>query len=169
MAVPELVRAYPEPDPKVLAKIRSGQMSQEEVRAVAPPEKRPFRIPVELQAAKLTRAVLSERQLEEVMTDFWFNHFNVDARKGAVKWMVADYERTAIRPHALGRFRDLLLATAHHPAMLFYLDNWMSTKADLIPAFGPNRGRKMGLNENYAREIMEPTRSALTAATRRRM
>jgi uncharacterized protein (DUF1800 family) len=155
MAVPELVRAYPEPDQKVLAMIQAGQMSQEEMRAMAPPEKRPFRIPVELQAAKLTRAVLSERQLEEVMTDFWFNHFNVDARKGPVKWMVADYERTAIRPHALGKFRDLLLATARHPAMLFYLDNWMSTKADLVPVFGPNKGRKMGLNENYAREIME--------------
>jgi uncharacterized protein (DUF1800 family) len=99
--------------------------------------------------------VISERQLEEVMTDFWFNHFNVDARKGAVKWMVADYERTAIRPHTLGKFRDLLLATAHHPAMLFYLDNWMSTKADLVPVSGPAKGRKLGLNENYAREIME--------------
>jgi uncharacterized protein (DUF1800 family) len=155
MPVPELVRAYPEPDQKVLAKLRSGQMSQEEMRAMAPPEKRPFRIAAELQAAKLTRAVLSDRQLEEVMTDFWFNHFNVDARKGAVKWMVADYERTAIRPHALGKFRDLLLATARHPAMLFYLDNWMSTKADLVPVAGPNKGRRLGLNENYAREIME--------------
>jgi uncharacterized protein (DUF1800 family) len=155
MPVPELVRAYPEPDQKVLAKIRSGQMSQEEMRAMAPPEKRPFRIAAELQAAKLTRAVLSERQLEEVMTDFWFNHFNVDVRKGAVKWMVADYERTAIRPHALGKFRDLLFATARHPAMLFYLDNWMSTKADFVPVAGPAKGRKLGLNENYAREIME--------------
>jgi uncharacterized protein (DUF1800 family) len=155
MPVPELVRAYPEPDQKVLAKLQSGQMSQEEMRAMAPPEKRPFRIPAELQAAKLTRAVLSERQLEEVMTDFWFNHFNVDARKGAVKWMIADYERTAIRPHSLGKFRDLLLATAHHPAMLFYLDNWMSTKADFVPVAGPAKGRRLGLNENYAREIME--------------
>src|SRR3990172_8240130 len=155
MAVPELVRAYPEPDQKVLAKIRSGQLSQEEMRVMAPPEKRPFRIPAELQAAKLTRAVLSERQLEEVMTDFWFNHFNVDARKGAVKWMVADYERTAIRPHALGKFRDLLLATARHPAMLFYLDNWMSTKADLVPVAGPAKGRKPGPNDNYAPGDME--------------
>src|SRR6267143_5515587 len=64
----------------------------------------------------------------------------VDARKGAVKWMVADYERTAIRPHALGKFRDLLLATAYHPAMLFYLDNWMSTKADLVVPTGPLKG-----------------------------
>ena len=155
MPVPELVRGYPEPDPKVMAKIQSGEMSQQEMRTVAPLEKRPFRIPVELQAAKLTRAVLSERQLEEVMTDFWFNHFNVDARKGAVKWMIADYERTAIRPHALGKFRDLLLATAYHPAMLFYLDNWMSTKADLVVPTGPLKGQKRGLNENYAREIME--------------
>jgi uncharacterized protein (DUF1800 family) len=155
MAVPDLVRTYPEPDQRILAKIRSGQMSQEEIRAMAPPEKRPFRIAAELQAAKLTRAVLSERQLEEVMTDFWFNHFNVDARKGAVKWMIADYERTAIRPHALGTFRDLLLATARHPAMLFYLDNWMSTKTDFVPGAGPAKGRKLGLNENYAREIME--------------
>jgi uncharacterized protein (DUF1800 family) len=155
MPVPELVRAYPEPDQKVLAKIQSGEMSQQEMRVMAPLEKRPFRIPAELQAAKLTRAVLSERQLEEVMTDFWFNHFNVDARKGAVKWMIADYERTAIRPHALGKFRDLLLATAHHPAMLFYLDNWMSTRADLVVPTGPLKGQKRGLNENYAREIME--------------
>jgi len=153
--VPELVLAYPEPDPKLLAKVQSGEMTQQEMRQMAPPERRPFRIPAELQAAKLTRAVMSERQLEEVMTDFWFNHFNVDARKGAVKWMVADYERTAIRPHALGKFRDLLLATARHPAMLFYLDNWMSTRADLVAPAGPNKGRRMGLNENYAREIME--------------
>ena len=155
MPVSELVRGYPEPDPKLLARIQSGEMSPQEMRAVAPLEKRPVRIPAELQAAKLTRAVLSERQLEEVMTDFWFNHFNVDARKGAVKWMIADYERTAIRPHALGKFRDLLLATAHHPAMLFYLDNWMSTRADLVVPTGPLKGQKRGLNENYAREIME--------------
>jgi uncharacterized protein (DUF1800 family) len=155
MPVPELVRGYPEPDQMLLARIQSGEMSPQEMRAVAPLEKRPVRIPAELQAAKLTRAVLSERQLEEVMTDFWFNHFNVDARKGAVKWMIADYERTAIRPHALGKFRDLLLATAHHPAMLFYLDNWMSTRVDLVVPTGPLKGQKRGLNENYAREIME--------------
>jgi len=155
MSVPDLLHGYPEPDPKLLAKAQSGEMSQQEIRQMAPLERRPARIAVELQAAKLTRAVLSERQLQEVMVDFWFNHFNVDARKGAVKWMIADYERTAIRPHALGKFRDLLLATARHPAMLFYLDNWMSTKADLVVRTGPQRGRQMGLNENYAREIME--------------
>jgi uncharacterized protein (DUF1800 family) len=155
MGVPELLQSYPEPDPKLLARIQSGEMSQQEMRQMAPLERRPVRISAELQAAKLTRVVLSERQLQEVMVDFWFNHFNVDARKGAVKWMISDYERTAIRPHALGKFRDLLLATSRHPAMLFYLDNWMSTKADLVVRAGPQRGRQMGLNENYAREIME--------------
>ena len=155
LSVTEVLHRYPEPDPKLLAKVQSGEMSQQELRQMAPLEKRPVRIAAELQAVKLTRAVLSERQLQEMMVDFWFNHFNVDARKGAVKWMVADYERTAIRPHALGKFRDLLLATARHPAMLFYLDNWMSTRADLVVRAGPQRGRQMGLNENYAREIME--------------
>ena len=95
---------------------------------------------------------------------FWFNHFNVFSQKGAVRWMLPAYEREAIRPHVLGRFRDLVLATARHPAMLFYLDNWMSTRADLVmprglnsPASAPPRlaGRAMGLNENYARELME--------------
>jgi uncharacterized protein (DUF1800 family) len=89
------------------------------------------------------------------MVDFWFNHFNVYAQKGAVRWMLPAYEREAIRPHALGRFRDLVLATARHPAMLFYLDNWLSTRADLVLRQGPNAGRRLGLNENYARELME--------------
>jgi uncharacterized protein (DUF1800 family) len=155
MSIPEAVHRFPEPDQKLVARIRSGEMTAQEARQMLPPERRPARVGAELQAAKLTRAVLSERQLEEVMTDFWFNHFNVDARKGPVKWMVADYERTAIRPHVLGKFRDLLLATARHPAMLFYLDNWMSTRADFVAPGGPNKGQRRGLNENYAREIME--------------
>jgi uncharacterized protein (DUF1800 family) len=87
--------------------------------------------------------------------DFWFNHFNVYAQKGAVRWMTPAYEREAIRPHALGRFRDLVLATARHPAMLFYLDNWLSTRADFVVPGGPNAGRRVGLNENYARELLE--------------
>ena len=81
---------------------------------------------VELAEQKLLRAVYSERQLQEVLTDFWFNHFNVDARKGSDRFMLTEYERDAIRPHVLGKFRDLLGATAKSPAMLFYLDNWMS-------------------------------------------
>jgi uncharacterized protein (DUF1800 family) len=86
----------------------------------------PQRIIAELAMAKLARAVSSERQLDEVMTDFWFNHFNVFAGKGADVWLLTPYERDAIRPHALGKFRDLLDAIAKSPAMLFYLDNWLS-------------------------------------------
>ena len=81
---------------------------------------------IELSQQKLLRAAYSERQLQEVLVDFWFNHFNVDARKGADRFLLTEYERDTIRPHVLGKFRDLLGATAKSPAMLFYLDNWMS-------------------------------------------
>jgi uncharacterized protein (DUF1800 family) len=130
-------------------------MTRREMTEIYPAERRPAVITAQMQAARITRAVASDRQLEEVMVDFWFNHFNVYAQKGAVRWMLPAYEREAIRPHALGRFRDLVLATARHPAMLFYLDNWLSTRADLVVPGGPNAGRRMGLNENYARELME--------------
>jgi uncharacterized protein (DUF1800 family) len=86
----------------------------------------PNRIVAELSMAKVDRAVYSQRQLEAVMEDFWFNHFNVFANKGADKWFVTAYVRDTIRPHTLGKFQDLLVATAKSPAMLFYLDNWMS-------------------------------------------
>jgi uncharacterized protein (DUF1800 family) len=86
----------------------------------------PQRVIAELAMAKMDRAVYSERQLDEQMVDFWFNHFNVFAAKGADRWLVTSYERDAIRPHAMGKFRDLLEATAKSPAMLFYLDNWQS-------------------------------------------
>ena len=101
--------------------------------------------------AKLARAIESPRQLQEVMVDFWFNHFNVFAGKGLDHLWVGAYEEEAIRPNALGRFRDLLDATAKHPAMLFYLDNWLNTAPDSPGA----RGKFDGLNENYARELME--------------
>jgi hypothetical protein len=113
------------------------------------------RIIGELQAAKALRAAESERQLQEVMVSFWFNHFNVYARKNDLRWSTGPYERDVIRAHALGTFPDLLRATARHPAMLFYLDNWRSTRVDFTILFGPDRGRKAGLNENYARELME--------------
>jgi uncharacterized protein (DUF1800 family) len=100
----------------------------------------------DLTEAKLFRAIYSDRQLEEVLTDFWFNHFNVFLDKGADRYMVTTYERDVIRPHVLGHFKDLLLATAQSPAMMFYLDNWQS-KAN-------GKGRQ-GLNENYGRELME--------------
>jgi uncharacterized protein (DUF1800 family) len=100
--------------------------------------------------ARLLRAVESPRQLEEVMVDFWYNHFNVFAGKGIDRALVTSYERDAIRPYALGSFRALLGATAKHPAMLFYLDNVVSSapRADA-------KGKARGLNENYARELME--------------
>src|SRR5579862_8036148 len=86
----------------------------------------PNRIVAELSMAKVDRAVYSQRQLEAVMEDFWFNHFNVFANKGADKWMLTAYVRDTIRPHTMGKFQDLLTATAKSPAMLFFLDNWQS-------------------------------------------
>jgi uncharacterized protein (DUF1800 family) len=107
----------------------------------------------ELQQAKILRALLSERQLLEVMTDFWFNHFNVYQYKGADAYFTTAYERDVIRPHALGKFSDLLVATAQSPAMLFYLDNWLSIGPHSAAA-GKNP-QQSGLNENYGRELME--------------
>ncbi|MDQ7970593.1 MAG: DUF1800 domain-containing protein [Oxalicibacterium faecigallinarum] len=108
--------------------------------------------------ARLLRAIYSPCQLEEVMVDFWFNHFNVFAGKNLVRPLIASYERDAIRPYAMGSFRDLLGATARHPAMLFYLDNWLSTR-DAQEGNGTSAKvqpkRRTGLNENYARELME--------------
>ena len=118
------------------------------------------RVVAELAEQKVLRAVYSDRQLQEVLTDFWFNHFNVDARKNRERFLLTVYERDAIRPHVLGTFRDLLEATARDPAMLVYLDNWMSAAEGYVAR--PNRrgaeaGKRAprGLNENYARELME--------------
>lgn len=102
---------------------------------------------------RVNRALDSPRQLEELMTDFWFNHFNVSFDKGLDHLWVGSYEEVAIRPYVLGKFRDLLGATAHHAAMLFYLDNWQNSKPN-GEENGP-RKRFKGLNENYARELME--------------
>ena len=146
-------------------------------------ERRAF---AEMAEAKILRAVYSDRQLEEVLVDFWFNHFNVFARKGQTEIYVGEYEREAIRPHVLGSFRELLGATAKSPAMLVYLDNWMSADPNAAsrlansrrPNAGANRrgqarlgGQRpgaqqspdpnapnrmpRGLNENYARELLE--------------
>ena len=101
----------------------------------------------EVQSAKLLRAVFSDRQLEEVLTDFWFNHFNVFIGKGADHYLVTAYERDVIRPHVLGKFKDLLVATAKSPAMLFYLDNWQSEGPDSEAARGvPARSQSPGMN-----------------------
>ena len=127
---------------------------------------------VELSEQKILRAAYSDRQLEEVMVDFWFNHFNVFAGKGATRVYLTEYERDAIRPHVLGKFRDLLQATAESPAMLFFLDNWQNAVPAAAPAAMRRRAlaaadprtaaiqaqqgrRPRGVNENYARELME--------------
>ena len=149
-------------------------------RAVADDSKRPARIVAELAMAKVTRAIYSERQLQQVMDDFWFNHFNVFAGKGEDRYYLTSYERDVIQPHTLGKFKDLLAATAKSPAMLFYLDNFLSAdpraaerqamlRAMRQARYGPfgrpwpprppvnPQGKKneRGLNENYGRELME--------------
>lgn len=209
----ELYRDF-SPQPELLEELRRLQvlrdsLGDEAVRQMIPPEQRRqamarslARLLNELVAAKITRAVYSERQLEDVMTDFWFNHFNVFFNKGQVRYLAGDYERTAIRPHVFGRFEDMLRATAQHPAMLFYLDNWQSVHVDTSRGAVPGaniaqltrrlanmtqeqkdelvrsgritaeqlaslergeapaqqvaqRMRNRGLNENYARELLE--------------
>jgi uncharacterized protein (DUF1800 family) len=156
--------------------------SQQPAPQLSPEEQRRANLVViELSQQKLLRAIYSERQLQEVLVDFWFNHFNVDARKGADRYLLTEYERDVIRPHVLGKFRDLLEATAKSPAMLFYLDNWMSadpngphadprSAAPRFDRFGRERfprppqvspqtqqkkNAPKGLNENYGRELME--------------
>lgn len=149
----------------------------------------PQRITAELQASRILRAVYSERQLQEVMVDFWSNHFNVFAGKGADRWLLVSYDRDTIRPNAMGKFSDLLQATAQSPAMLFYLDNFQSVSPNAQPGGDgpraqrglmaqmrlgdrvnnrpqvgtsnspeqqrPQQQRRRGINENYARELME--------------
>jgi len=116
---------------------------------------RPQRIIAELQASRILRAVYSERQLQEVMVDFWTNHFNVFAGKGADRWLLPAYDRDTIRPHALGKFSTLLQATAQSPAMLFYLDNFQSVSPNTVQRLRAPQGQRRGINENYARELME--------------
>jgi uncharacterized protein (DUF1800 family) len=111
----------------------------------------------EVQAAKLLRAVYGDRQLDEVLTDFWFNHFNIFIGKGADRYLVTAYERDVIRPHVLGKFSDLLIATAKSPAMLFYLDNWQSEGPDSDAALGvPARAQKAGMSAPLRRGVMYP-------------
>ena len=152
--------------------------AEEEMRNAIPPEKRPRRVIEELSAARVLRAAYSERQANEVLVDFWMNHFNVYAAKGLDRVLVTSFERDVVRPRIWGRFEDLLLATAKSPAMLFYLDNAQSVadpehrppppaRARFFggPGFpgrprmesgaGNLNARKGGLNENYARELME--------------
>lgn len=124
---------------------------------------RPQRIIAELQASRILRAVYSERQLQEVMVDFWTNHFNIFSGKGADRWLLPAYDRDTIRPNAMGKFSTLLQATAQSPAMLFYLDNFQSVSPNANRGGGLQQRlrpqelqqRRRGINENYARELME--------------
>jgi uncharacterized protein (DUF1800 family) len=182
----EILKMSPE-DRRTIATTAKGAKADALMEGMSPQQKEtmmalnnPEQVVVnELTQAKLLRAIYSERQLDEVMTDFWFNHFNVFINKGADRYLLTSYERDAIRPHVLGKFEDLLVATAKSPAMLFYLDNWLSVGPDSEIALGiaphgpkrrgygrgPNslaqrpRGNKAkqasGLNENYGRELME--------------
>ena len=118
----------------------------------------------QLQSSRVARAVASNRQLEEVMTDFWLNHFNIYAQKGPPEvYYLAEYERDVIRPRSLGKFRDLLESVAKSPAMLFYLDNARSMGDSTRPRLAGanrmrqrfNKARNGGLNENYGRELLE--------------
>src|SRR6266699_5034480 len=122
----------------------------------SPPPKNPQMVVTELQRAKLLRAVYSEQQLYELMVDFWENHFSIFANKDDDRYLLTSFDRDTIRPFAMERFRDLLGATAHSPAMLYYLDNWRSSVPRPYPAKADKpAGVDGGLNENYARELME--------------
>ena len=114
------------------------------------------RLLTDLQATKLARAVVSRRQLQEVMVDFWENHFSVYSGKGPERYLLLSFDRDVIRPHALGRFHDVLVAVARSPAMLYYLDNWQSAAEPERPTLGQRgRGARRGINENFGRELLE--------------
>jgi uncharacterized protein (DUF1800 family) len=197
MSTGELIEKYPQPkpgaaDPTPVVRqapdsmkadgaepMSSASMAQTGAQTGAQAGNEPREILLELGREQLLRAVYSRRQLDEVMVQFWMNHFNVFAAKGQDKWMLTSFERDTIRPHALGKFEDLLVATAKSPAMLFYLDNWLSAAPDSqaymarrfafggpFRRFGPEmpansgiagnaQAQKRGLNENYGRELME--------------
>ncbi|HYV97358.1 MAG TPA: DUF1800 domain-containing protein [Gemmatimonadaceae bacterium] len=194
----ELTEEFPRPTPQQKAALSNAKTRADSVayRQRLQPNGRPTEIRDELFAERVGRAVVSERQLEEVLTDFWLNHFSVYIGKNQqMRYHIAAYERDVIRPHVFGRFRDMLEAVAKSPAMLIYLDNFQS-QADSThvttanfglqngdpsgrggrgrgrivamggagmargqlgrpPAAGPQRGRANGLNENYARELLE--------------
>jgi uncharacterized protein (DUF1800 family) len=166
-----LMREYPLPNLVQAQARRDGDgMSREDSLRLRDAARASQRIVTELQSAKIARAVASERQLEEVLVDFWENHFSVFIGKNQpMRYYMVSYGRDAIRPHALGKFRELLGAVAKSPAMLVYLDNWQSMadsgRPRLDSRMGPAARRRMavvqqqrrmrGLNENYARELLE--------------
>jgi uncharacterized protein (DUF1800 family) len=181
VAPAEILAMAPEQRFKELCHLTLPQLR--ELRKELPPEQRGMLVegmtPVQVEAiasfggparlvaaediqVKLLRDVYSERQLQEVMIDFWLNHFNVYMRKSEqAPYYISAYDREAIRPRALGRFEDLLISSASSPAMLQYLDNSSSVgpNSDFATGrglrIGQQRPKDIGLNENYARELME--------------
>ena len=123
-------------------------------RAIADDSKRPQRVVEELAMAKVARAIYSERQLQQVMDDFWFNHFNVFAGKGEDRWFLTAYERDVIQPHTLGKFKDLLTATAKSPAMLFYLDNFLSADPRAAQRAAAQRAMRQQMRNSSRRRRM---------------
>jgi uncharacterized protein (DUF1800 family) len=187
--------AQPAGDPAMAPDAAAGGTPRQRAPLMSEAQQRDRQVIFELEEAKILRAVYSERQLEEVLVDFWFNHFNVFAGKGPVRAFVTAFERDAIRPHVLGDFRQMLEAVATSPAMLFYLDNWMNSDPEAADRMGrrlapmrpgvvplpggnpaglpqgpsaggapqavppgaprPAQAMRRGLNENYARELLE--------------
>jgi uncharacterized protein (DUF1800 family) len=163
----ELARAQQETQRRLQAQQGMTPDSARMRRAEPRPDNPLRRYAGELQQAAVARAVLSDRQLYEVLVDFWTNHFNVFMGKGLDRSLLPEYIERTIRPHAMGTFEDLLVATARSPAMLFYLDNWQSVAEGAAPPLARRRQRGSGaagqqrrraphgINENYARELME--------------
>jgi uncharacterized protein (DUF1800 family) len=137
----DIVQKYYAPVAEIRREAKGDQTMLKELREKIPYDQRPQRVVEELVSQRIVRAADSDRQLNEVMVDFWMNHFNVFLGKGLDRFLLTSYERDVVRPRVWGKFEDLLMATAKSPAMLFYLDNARSTNGKL--------------NENYAREIME--------------
>ncbi|MDQ3750307.1 MAG: DUF1800 domain-containing protein, partial [Acidobacteriota bacterium] len=138
------------------------QKYQQEIAALYAKYKlgRPQQITQQLNASRIMRAVYSERQLNEVMVDFWTNHFNIYAGKAATRWFLPEYDRDVIRPNALGNFKDLLTATAQSPAMLYYLDNFQSVSPDAQMA-GNNRGNNPNRRLNQTNQMNAQRREQL--------
>ena len=157
----DIVDKYYQPIVMARREKKAGEVDQAMLKQL---NQQSRKIVEDLVAQRIIRAAESDRQLNEVMVDFWFNHFNVFVGKGIDRFLLTSYERDTIRLHIWGRFEDLLLATAKSPAMLFYLDNAQSVAVPenrsqfaqrMIEQRRPDMAKKGGLNENYAREIME--------------
>ncbi len=157
----DLQKAYPRPNEalQALAPANRNSLSQADSANLRKTVEGLRRVSTEVQSARIGRALITDRQLEEVMTEFWLNHFSVFAGKNALqRYTLAEYENRTVRPRALGKFRDLIGAVAKSPAMLYYLDNWQSAADSGRPRLEAPRlaqARNRGLNENYGRELLE--------------